>query len=294
MNPQVTYSSDKSPYLYIYREQFSIVTDNIQQKIMVDASGDFDVSCADSWLKVGKSGNTINVSADKLSGSTSRESTIVVKLKGQPHERRIKVVQFNSEWLAVDLGLSVKWASMNVGAIAPENVGDYFAWGETEPRDFNYGLYWDEYKWWGNYDDKTSSVIFTKYNFTDGKTVLDLSDDAVHVNWGGDWRMPSVEEVKELMDNCDVSVVNESNAEGCLLTSKLNGKSIFIPYYSRYNDSSYQFCVYWINSLYDWSSSEGEVYEPKAYASCFLLGEKDYPVNISYRYEVLPIRPVCP
>lgn len=74
----------------------------------------------------------------------------------------------------VDLGLSVKWATFNIGATSPEEYGDYFAWGETEPKD-KYS--WATYKW------GTSSNLI-KYNTTDGKTILEPADDAATVNWG--------------------------------------------------------------------------------------------------------------
>ena len=95
----------------------------------------------------------------------------------------------------VDLGLSVKWATCNVGATTPEGYGDYFAWGETKPKDY---YAWSTYK----YCD-SSSLTLTKYcsksyygkdSFSDNKTILDSEDDAATVNWGGAWRMPTKEE----------------------------------------------------------------------------------------------------
>ena len=103
----------------------------------------------------------------------------------------------------VDLGLSVKWATCNVGANSPEEYGDYFAWGETTSKDkYN----WNYYKYC-----KGSSTTFTKYcnkssygynGFTDTKTKLDPDDDAATVNWGGSWRMPTVAEMTELQSEC--------------------------------------------------------------------------------------------
>ena len=80
----------------------------------------------------------------------------------------------------VDLGLSVKWATCNVGANSPEEYGDYFAWGETEPK-AEYS--WENYKWC---DGTASNMI--KYNKTDGLTTLDLDDDVAHVNWRYNYR----------------------------------------------------------------------------------------------------------
>ena len=89
---------------------------------------------------------------------------------------------------AIDLGLSVNWADMNVGAKYIEDYGNYYAWGETTTKATYYrSTYFD-----------TSG----KYKNNGGKTVLDPEDDAAHVNWGGSWRMPTKAEWQELLDNC--------------------------------------------------------------------------------------------
>jgi hypothetical protein len=98
---------------------------------------------------------------------------------------------------AVDLGLSVKWASCNVGATFPEDFGDYFAWGEAETKE-EFDTFDGNYKW-GNLDHGDPPI---KYNLTDGLTTLLPEDDAAQVHWGGKWRMPSLDEIQELVDNC--------------------------------------------------------------------------------------------
>ena len=133
---------------------------------------------------------------------------------------------------AIDLGLSVKWASFNVGAVRPEGFGYHLAWGETEPKkDFNYS--WETYKW-GNKNTGT----LTKYNTVwelgavDNKTVLDPEDDAAHVNWGGSWRMPTTEEILELVDDCLWISTTERGVNGYRIVSKKPGfteNSIFLP-----------------------------------------------------------------
>ena len=126
----------------------------------------------------------------------------------------------------VDLGLSVKWATFNLGATAPEESGDYFAWGEVEPK-AEYS--WENYKWC----DGTESVM-TKYNDEDGKSILDMVDDAAHVNWGGDWRMPTKEELDELCDKCNWEWIMLNGVNGCKVTGP-NGNSIFLPAAGLYN-----------------------------------------------------------
>ena len=154
----------------------------------------------------------------------------------------------------VDLGLSVKWATFNVGASTPEEYGDYFAWGETEPKAT---YYWSTYKWCND-----SVTTLTKYNTdssygtVDNKTQLDLSDDAAHVNWGGDWRMPTEAEWTELREQCTWTRTTQNGVKGYKVTSKkvsYSKNSIFLPAAGcRYDsDLSYAGSVgyYWSSSL---------------------------------------------
>ncbi len=124
----------------------------------------------------------------------------------------------------VDLGLpsGTLWATYNVGATSPEEYGDYFAWGETEPK--------NEYTW-DTYKFGSSNTAFTKYNETDGLTTLEAVDDAATVNWGEDWRMPTSEEQIELRTACTwewTDNYNETGVAGSIVTGK-NGNSIFLP-----------------------------------------------------------------
>lgn len=125
----------------------------------------------------------------------------------------------------VDLGLpsGTLWATMNIGATSPEEYGDYFAWGETEPRDFFPS---GDYKW----DDGTNQGICTKYNDTDNLMVLELEDDSARANWGGGWKMPTEAQMTELTGNTtsSESVINE--VTGITFTSTINGNSVFFPY----------------------------------------------------------------
>ena len=129
----------------------------------------------------------------------------------------------------VDLGLpsGVKWATFNVGATKPEEYGDYFAWGETEPKE----LYdWSTYKWCdGSYNTLTKYNTDSEYGVVDNKKILESSDDAATANWGGDWRMPSIEEWNELFSNSSLKWEEHNGVSGVALTSVRNGNSIFLP-----------------------------------------------------------------
>ncbi len=158
---------------------------------------------------------------------------------------------------AVDLGLPSGrlWANMNVGASKPEDYGDYFAWGETEPQSSN-SYSWSSYKLCnGTYNTlkKYCNNSNIGYNgFTDGKTVLDLEDDAAHINWGGDWRMPTLAEFEELIDHTTKEWTSQNGVYGYKF--KGNDNSIFLPAGGfRFKDELYSFGSfgrYWSSTLY--------------------------------------------
>lgn len=127
----------------------------------------------------------------------------------------------------VDLGLSVKWAGWNIGATKPEEIGGYYAWGETEEQaDKMYS--WSRYQW---------GDAPTKYNDTDKKIVLDAEDDVAHVKWGDDWRMPTLEEMNELKE-CMWTSTTFNGVKGYKVVGE-SGNAIFIPFSGMYaNDLS--------------------------------------------------------
>ena len=180
----------------------------------------------------------------------------------------------------VDLGLpsGLNWATCNVGATKPEEYGNYYAWGETQPRDDDDGTY--------TYGD---------YGIVDNKTVLDPEDDAAAVNWGGAWRMPTKEEWQELIHNCTwTSVENykETGVNGCEVKG-WNGNSIFLPsagyrsdgyllfegYYGHYWSSSLDTKDMWGTQYYD---AWGGVFDPLG------VGMKH-----ADRIRCWSVRPVC-
>lgn len=188
-----------------------------------------------------------------------------VKIDGVAHYGEVKI--FDKEvpvGNAIDLGLSVKWADMNVGADKPEDYGYYYAWGETEPKaEYNWGTYFDSVN--------GSSSNFDKYA-TNKKTVLDPEDDVAHVKWGGDWRMPTKAEQDELRTKCKWTWGTKNGVKGYTVVGP-NGNSLFLPaagyrsnsdlyhvgsygsYWSSSLDSSRSYCAYYLrfdSSLVDW------------------------------------------
>ena len=124
----------------------------------------------------------------------------------------------------VDLGLpsGTLWATCNVGADTPESYGDYFAWGETEPKT-TYD--WSTYKYCvGEYDRLTKYCSDTTYGyngFTDDLYVLQPSDDAATVNWGEGWRTPKVRKLWNCWTNAIIDGIRLMGLAGCLLSGKM-------------------------------------------------------------------------
>ena len=180
--------------------------------------------------------------------------------------------QGNHEYVDLDLPSGTKWATCNVGASKPEEYGDYFAWGETITKS-TYD--WSTYKWC-----KGSETTMTKYctlsdygynGFTDNLTELQPEDDAATANWGSGWKMPSRDQIIELVNDeyTTWEWTQLNGVYGRKVTSKSNGNSIFLPAAGRR----------WLGGLYDagsygyyWSSSLYPYYDGYAYYLFFDSG----------------------
>lgn len=188
----------------------------------------------------------------------------------------------------VDLGLSVQWAAHNVGATKPEEYGCYYAWGETAEKQY-YG--WGSYKWC-NGGPYTMTKYCTKsdYGTVDNKTVLEPEDDVAHVKWGGNWRMPTREELYELCSKCDWERTVLNGVNGYKVKSRVNDNYIFLPAAGCCNGATFEYkgenCFYWSNSLYNSRSD---------YACDLVVVGTNYDgwYYGSDRYNGLPVRPVC-
>lgn len=136
------------------------------------------------------------------------------------------------EWVDLGLPSGTLWATCNVGASAPEEYGDFFAWGETDPEPKDY-YDWGSYKWcYGSYKKLTKYCYDSDYgynDFYDNKRILDPEDDAAYVNWGPQWRMPTVNQLVELKDNCTWKKTTRNGVVGCQVTGP-NGNTLFLPF----------------------------------------------------------------
>ena len=225
-----------------------------------------------------RSSSTNTSSASQTTTASSNQETSTGKENGH-------------EW--VDLGLSVKWATCNVGASSPSAYGDYYAWGETSTKsDYS----WSTYKYCnGSYTTMTKYCNDSEYGnngYTDSRTKLELSDDVARQKWGGSWRMPTYDEFRELINNCTWTWTTMNGVSGFKVTSKKSGyssRSIFLPaagYRGGTNLSrAGEIGFYWSSSL-DTDNPYG------AWGLHFYSG--GHYTNGDNRYHGRSVRPVCP
>lgn len=169
------------------------------------------------------------VSPDGLVTATKREGEAQITVSTLKGDFSASCQVMVMQAAAVDLGLSVKWASCNLGASRPEEYGDYYAWGEISPKE-EYA--WSNYKWcYGAYDRLSKYNNNSIFGVVDDKLQLDLSDDAARANWGGAWRLPTNAEATELKTQCRWEWVwtTDDGMGGYKVTSLTNGNSIFLP-----------------------------------------------------------------
>ena len=178
----------------------------------------------------------------------------------------------------VDLGLSVKWATCNVGATSPEEYGDYFAWGETMTKETytedncpTYGVSKSELQ--------SQGIIDSEGNLTS-------QYDAAQTNWGGSWRMPTKAELEELLDECTWTWTKQNSVNGYKVTGP-NGNSIFLPAAGYRSGSS----LYGAGGYGDyWSSTPYDYYDYDAYFLYF--GSSNHFMRSNYRILGLSVRPI--
>lgn len=198
----------------------------------------------------------------------------------------------------VDLGLSVCWATANVGAAHPYDYGLYFAWGETtgytSDTSDGHSFAWANYQWCnGSNYRMTKYCTDSNYGTVDSLNTLEPADDAAAVNMGGNWRMPTKEELDELRDSCTWIWQEADNTEyngvaGYKVTGA-NGNSIFLPAAGyRYrtslsNANAYGF--YWSASIYATRSD---------YAYRLYLDSNSANTDYYDRYRGHPVRAVLP
>ena len=159
--------------------------------------------------------------------------------------------QDNHEYVDLGLPSGTLWATCNVGANSPEQYGDYFAWGETAPKEV---YTWETYKWCnGTWDSLTKYNFQNYYGTVDNKKELEPADDAAQANWGLSWQMPTKAQQDELHEHCNWQWTTMNGVNGYLGTGP-SGKTLFLPA-AGYKDgtrivSEGEFGYYWSHSLF--------------------------------------------
>ena len=240
--------------------------------------------------------------------------TVEIKLEGyntclakvsiesdQSSELNVEMEEYNEkinalEWVDLGLPSGNKWATCNLGATKPTQYGDYYAWGEMEPRYNGKSTRRISPKRWrqdahgysqSNYErnQKYGNNLFNK---KDDILVLDLDDDAVHTKYGGLWSMPTIEDWVELENNCDFRWALRHLVRGVLVTSRINGNTIFLPAAGYRSDTN----ILGLGRLGNyWSSSLKYVASDQAWSLYFKSNVK-HDNHLNDLYEGLPIRPV--
>ncbi len=181
------------------------------------------------------------------------------------------------EWVDLGLPSGLKWASCNIGANNPKEYGKYFAWGQTEKK--------QEYTKRNTLNQNKKISVLKKRGIINANELLTTECDAAQTIWGNNWRMPSIDEWRELIDNCNWVWIPEKGKKGYLVTGP-NGNSIFLPAAGVCYDDSVvstdKYGVYWSSN----SSNE------KDKAEGVWLAEGNQLSGANFRYWGLAVRPV--
>lgn len=240
------------------------------------------------------SSNTAAATVDQDGVVTAvKEGTAAVTAKAKNGVMSNCAVTVESVYKAVDMGLSVKWCSCNVGATRPEEYGNYYAWGETTTKE----LYdWSTYTLCnGSESTLTKYCLEYYYGIVDDKTVLEKMDDVAVQVLGGQWRMPTEAEAQELMDtdNCTWTWCTENGVNGCKFTSKKTGNSIFLPAGGNIGGISGKGLVYPGERGFYWTSSLSTDHDDSNHAMELFFVSSWAEVSFGGRSVGKSVRPVC-
>ena len=269
--------------------------------ITISTDGTAKVTTQNRWLSINKeSDNRFTITAT-ANGNPVRTGTVTISLTDLTDgalSTSVTVIQdnmnepYHNGHECVDLGLSVRWATCNVGANKPENYGSYYGWGEYESKS---RYTWTEYRFCVG----ENPVRLSKYNTAsmrgaiDNKTTLEPSDDAAQVKWGGGWRTPTYAEYQELISECTWTWTQQNGVNGYKINSNKPGFTqnyIFMPaagmYYDKDLNDPGSIGAYWSSSLD--SSNPTSAWE-------FNFDDMSYSTGTKYGRDCgRSVRPVCP
>lgn len=299
--PVASISLDKSSLEFTKRgEEYALVAtvlpENATDKSVVWSSDNDNVATVDNGKITAVGSGNATITVKTVDGNHTATCVVAVKI----------VVPEG----AVDLGLSVFWATCNLGASNPEEFGNYYAWGETETKsDYSLNTYKFyktekstdgefevEYKGYTKYVTEKDAEVYGFKGLYDNKTVLDPEDDVAHVLLGGKWRMPTEAEFKELENNCTWQWAEYKGAEGYKVTSNKSGytdKWIFLP--ASHFIKGKKMDTVWNSGDYQSSSlARGSVSSWSGVCLSFLSGSISVGTSSNCgRYVGLTVRAVC-
>lgn len=263
---------DRKTYIKTYLEMERVVSHRATRS----SSGKYTFTAKFAGGSTSKSSVSGTRQRSMTKPKTSTTSTPAQKAKSAP-----TASQF------VDLGLSVKWATCNLGASSPEQYGNYYAWGETTKKT-TYS--WDTYKY-GKWSDAITKYCqdkaYGKNGYTDRRTTLEVVDDAARIRLGSPWRMPTAIEIWELVERCTWTRATIGGKSGYKVVGP-NGNSIFLPAGGRYFKTTHGN----IGEGYYWSSTLGDYPTDAQYLDFDSTGPHRRDAGI--RIHGMLIRPVRP
>ena len=294
---------EESDTLYL---KYNVLDRNIEQakeRLATINPADYSTGSYQTLDKAYQHAVSIKAFAKENDGQITHKSIYVINevnkelqdsINFASHNLRLAMVDLQplpkpSDIKAVDLGLSVRWASANLGARTEAEYGYYIAWGELTPKEGRYD--WESYQWCkevneGNRDYSKFSKYVTdsKWGEVDGKTRLDIEDDAAHEFLGSDWRIPTPDEFQELVDKCTFENVGLYGRTVMKVTGP-NGNYIYFPHAGSTSV---------VDEIYCWTTDM----DPGAnqHAICYTINSFWGRANKTWedRYVGMAIRAVCP
>ncbi len=279
---EIAVTQDYENAVLLSRSDYSVSYEATTIDVELKSNVDFEYKVLDAdWVRASTNGtrslatHNLTFEVDENDSRKERESRILFYNSEYAVADTLTLVQEGnpnaSSYEAVDLGLSVKWASCNVGATSPEEYGDYFAWGETTTKSsysssnsITYGL-------------STSELVSRGIIGADGNLTAEY--DAATANWGSDWRMPTLDEMKALIDECTWEWTSVNGVNGRKVTGP-NGNFIFLPAAGfRYGTSLYSagdYGYYWSATPYSYGDSAYNLGFRSGYYYWYNYGHRDY------------------
>lgn len=294
--PEITVATavaDNEPGSILYGGQLTVCPDDLTRQgfLLWDRDNPDDIQEV-AGVPLEKSPHIFQASPTDLTmGKTYQVKAFVEYVTGDLFYGNVK--EFSPQWAVlateptpgdlIDLGLSVKWASCNLGASEPQDIGDFYAWGETSTKS---SYDWSNYRLCNGTENSLSKYCSqSTYGVVDNKTSLDPTDDAAYVNSQGVMRIPTQEQWQELKDRCIWTKMQYKDRDGYLVASPMTGNAIFIPcngFKTATNHYNSYAPYYWTSTLSSESSSDAVKF---SFINQWALGSQS-------RFEGLGVRPV--